>query len=110
RHATKSATFPAAKRFLLIGPPTCHPERSEGSAVLPNPSKILPQIHPGIQARHLIGVAVEHERFLTTEHADPSFTRLRPAGVIDLGIHVRVEAVLVGIRDLPGVRGLLLDE
>src|SRR6185503_6919464 len=73
-------------------------------------SKVLSEIQAGVQARDLIGIAVEHERSLTTELADAALARLGPPRVVDFGVHVRVEAVLARIRDLPRVHRLLVRE
>ena len=45
-------------------------------------------------------VAVEHERgaaLLVERQADAAFGLLAPARVIDIGIHIGVEAVLAGV-------------
>ena len=48
------------------------------------------------RARDLLGVAVEGQRRAARELADAALGRLAPARVVDRGIHVGVEAVLVG--------------
>src|SRR3972149_4903824 len=70
----------------------------------------LLQIHPGIHRSHLVGIAVERERFPPPELSDPSLGRLTPARVIDVGVHVRVEAVFPRRRLLPGDPGLVTHE
>src|SRR5262245_38192644 len=73
-------------------------------------SEVDAQIHPGIQRRDLVPVAVEHQSRLLEQLAERAPAGLTPAGMVDLGVHVGVEAVLIGCRDVPGVPGLLLDE
>src|SRR5690349_6717094 len=56
-------------------------------------SVVLLQVHPGVERRDLIAVAVEHDGRPAEELADTALARLRPARVIDGRVHVRVEAV-----------------
>src|SRR3990170_1467131 len=74
----------------------------------------LVQVHPGVEACHLIAVTVEHERLaLGAEQAvltDASFGSLTPARMVHVGIHVRIEAVFVGGRFFPRDFRLLFDE
>src|SRR5258706_14317 len=48
--------------------------------------EVLPEIHPRIQARHPIAVAVEHHRLAHEELADAPLLRLAPARMIDRGV------------------------
>src|SRR5688572_9488658 len=66
-----------------------------------NISEVPFQVHPGVQTGHLVSVAVEHQGFPAVKLADASLRGLRPAGVIDVRIHVRVEAVLVRSGKVP---------
>jgi len=43
-----------------------------------------PEIHPGVEARHLVGVAIERERG-SASVPDPPLGRLAPARVVHLG-------------------------
>src|SRR5436190_3043105 len=47
---------------------------------------VLAEVHSTVQARHLIAVAVEHQRFAHEEFADAAFRGLTPAD----GIHGRI--------------------
>src|SRR5262245_24489860 len=67
----------------------------------------LLQIHPRVEGRNLIGVAVEHERLAPAELADPPLGGLAPPGMIHRRVHVGVEAVLLGGRLVPGRLGLV---
>src|SRR5438034_3753016 len=55
----------------------------------------LPEIHAGVEVRDLVGVAVERERGAAPELADPPLGGLAPARVVDRGVDVRVETVLL---------------
>src|SRR5262245_11778606 len=68
------------------------------------------EIHPGVEARDLIGVAVEHERLAPAGLADPLLGRLAPPRVIVVGIDVRQEAVLLGRVLVPRRTRLLVGE
>src|SRR3954469_21628375 len=67
---------------------------------------VLLQIHAGVHARNLVAVAVEHQRPAFQELADAPLGRLAPPRVIDGGVDVRIEAVLLRRRFLPGVQRL----
>src|SRR5439155_663370 len=54
---------------------------------------VLPEVHASVEPRDLVGIAVERERGTAPELADPPLGRLAPAGMVDGGIDVRVEAV-----------------
>src|SRR5688500_19193013 len=69
-----------------------------------------PQIHPGVQARDLVRVTVEHQRSATAKLPDAALARLGPAWMIHLGIHVRVETILVRRSEIPRRRRLGLRE
>src|SRR2546421_527874 len=66
----------------------------EGSGGMLSSSKVLAQIHPSVEAGHLLRVAVEGQRWAAGEVANPSFGGLAPARMIDSRIHVGVEAIL----------------
>src|SRR2546428_2994412 len=68
------------------------------------------QIHPRVERRDLVRVAVEHERLAPAELADAPLGGLAPARVVDGGVHVGVEAVLLRRRLVPGRLRLLLGE
>src|SRR5438309_6114858 len=70
----------------------------------------LAQVHAGVEAGHLLGVAVERQRRAASDLADPSLRRLAPARMVDRRVHVRVEAVLAGRPEVPRGRRLGLDE
>src|SRR5262245_55255598 len=72
-------------------------------------SVVSPEVHAGVEARDLVGVAVEHERLAREELADSPLLRLTPARVIDGRIHIGVEAVLVRVVLLPRIQRLFLD-
>src|SRR2546423_777799 len=59
-------------------------------------SVVLLEVHAGVHARDLSAVTVEHQRFSLEELADAALGRLAPPWMVDVRIHVRVEAVLVG--------------
>src|SRR5216684_1550500 len=68
------------------------------------------KIHSRIKAGDLVSVTVEWQRRTTMILADASFARLAPARMIDGGVNVRIKAVLVGRRDIPGSRRLFLGQ
>src|SRR5438445_10986479 len=69
----------------------------------------LAQVHAGVEAGHLLGVAVEGQRRAAAELTDPSLRRLAPARMVDRRVHVRVEAVLAGRPAVPRGRRPGLD-
>src|SRR2546426_7415806 len=90
--------------------PTTTPGLSHGNGRARRTLEELAQVHAGVEAGHLLGVAVEGQRRPATELADPSLGRLAPAWMVDRRIHVRVEAVLVRCREVPRGRRLRLHE
>ena len=68
-------------------------------------SEEFAQIHASIETRNLVGIAVERQRrvALGEEAAFPDLALgfLGPARMIDFRIHVRVEAVFVGVLPVP---------
>src|SRR5207342_2956767 len=62
------------------------------------------------EARHLIAIAIEHQRLAAQELADAAFGRLAPARMVDRRVDVRIEAVFLRRRFLPGIERLLLRE
>src|SRR5262249_56545789 len=69
-------------------------------------SVVFLQVHAGIQAGHLVSVAVEHQcALLGGEDAcpNPSLGSLAPAGMIFGGIHVGIEAVFLRGHAVPGL-------
>src|SRR5712692_386543 len=67
----------------------------------------LLQVHPCVHRRDLIAVAVEHERLPAPHFGNTALRRLAPARMVDLRVHVRIEAVLAGGGPVPGGLGLL---
>src|ERR1700738_1465613 len=66
------------------------------------PLVILAQIHARVEAGDLIGVAVEHQGFMSFEEfGEAALASLAPAGMIDFGIHVGKEAVLLRGIEIP---------
>src|SRR5271166_5442571 len=72
--------------------------------------EILFQIHSGVQAGDLIGVAVEHQGRALEEFAEPAFFGLTPARMIHIRIHVGIETVLHGSGNVPGIQRLAVGE
>src|SRR5579871_6639718 len=62
-------------------------------------SVVVVEIHAGVEAGHLLAVAVEHQGRATAFLANALFGGLAPAGMGMVGIHVRVEPILV--RGIP---------
>src|ERR1700751_824759 len=61
-------------------------------------SVVLLEIHSAVQTRHLLAVTVEHQSWLALlpdRSANHSLCLLAPAGMIDVGIHVRIKTVFV---------------
>src|SRR6266550_2072898 len=86
---------------------TCPPSRLTMLA----PLEVLLEVQAGVHARHLIAVPVEHLGFVGPEECGkPALGPLTPAWMVDVWIHIRVEAVLVGRGCLPRVDRLLFDE
>ena len=74
---------------------------------------ILAEVHAGVEAGDLVGVAVEGLRGNGAGEGagvDAALVGLGPAGVVDAGVDVRVEAVLAGRHLVPGGLGLLVGE
>ena len=62
-------------------------------------SEIAAQVHAFIKAGNLLAIAVEHQcRYFGCKEpsADGPFASLTPAGMINLGIHVRIETIFIG--------------
>src|SRR5712675_3717450 len=75
--------------------------------------EVATQVEALVQARDLLGVAVEHQgRLARSEEAAANmpFGGLAPARVVHLGIYVRIEAIFVRRGSRPGVGGLVLGE
>ena len=76
-------------------------------------SIILLQVHSAVEACDLVAVAVEHlggDVVGEGGAVDAALAGLGPAGVVDGGIDVGVEAVLARSLIIPGGVGLLVDE
>src|SRR5439155_23491670 len=67
----------------------------------------LLQVHTRVHRRDLIAVPVEHEGLPATHLGNAPLRRLAPARMVDLRVHVRVEAVLTRGGLVPGGLGLL---
>ena len=71
------------------------------------------EIHAGVEAGNLIGVSVEHlcgDGVGQKAGVDAALAGLCPAWMVDSGIYVGVETVLVGVDLVPGGFGLLVGE
>src|SRR4051812_20244648 len=73
-------------------------------------SEVDMEIHPRVEARDLVGVAVEHQRLPTTRFTDPLLGGLAPPRVIVGRIDVAVEPVLTRCVLVPADRRLILDQ
>jgi hypothetical protein len=58
--------------MLTFSPACCH------AFVIAASLKVFLQVHAGVEVSHLVGIAIEHERFALGELADPPLTRLAP--------------------------------
>ena len=117
RQVSELAVFSRGKAgrrlALIIRDSHCRASLSLVTCSLVPASKVLAQVHPVVERCHLIGVAVEHERgaaLLIEGQADAALGLLAPAGMVDVGIHVGVEAVFVGRLIVPGGGRLLVEE
>src|SRR6266849_1291687 len=70
----------------------------------------LPQVHPRVHRSDLITIAIEHQRLAATHLWNAALGGLTPAGMVDLRVHVRIEAILAGRGLVPGGLGLLRRE
>src|SRR3990167_7629800 len=74
----------------------------------------LLEVHAGVQLPHLGLVAVEHQCLALlgkqAVFADAALGGLTPARVVHIGVHIGIEAILVGSRFVPGGTRLLLGE
>src|SRR5689334_4862353 len=72
------------------------------------------EIEAGVEACHLLAVAVEHQRRSPLHEqsalADAALGGLAPARVVDVWIDVGIKAVLARVLHVPGAGGLLLGE
>src|SRR3982750_2496459 len=68
-------------------------------------SKEFLQIHPIVESRYFVPVAVEQKCLSRFVFTDPAFARLRPSRMIDRRVHVRKEPIFVWGRKVPGRRG-----
>ncbi len=80
--------------------------RSSGEEAL----EVAAEVHAGVEGGDLIAIAIEHEGGALEEFAEAALAFLAPAGMIDIGIDVGIEAVLMGIGEIPGGVGLVFDE
>src|SRR5258707_2021529 len=65
-------------------------------------SVVFLQIHAGVKARHLVGIAIEHQRWTLAEFANPAFAGLAPAGMIFLRVHIGIKTILIRRHFVPG--------
>ena len=65
-------------------------------------SEILLEIHSSVEGRDLISIAVEHQSRPLEEFAYAAFFGLAPARMIDIGVHIGVETILVRRGFRPG--------
>src|SRR5450755_4813364 len=73
-------------------------------------SVVFAQIHARVEAGHLIAIAIEHEGLALAKLAQAAFGGLTPAGMVDGGVHVRIESILARVGEIPGGGRLLLDK
>src|SRR5437667_6816102 len=73
-------------------------------------SVVFLQVHPVVQARNFVAIAVEGQGLALEELAQAPLSRLAPARMVDGRIYVGVEAVLVGVGQAPGGWRLLFRE
>src|SRR5690606_1672573 len=94
----------ATRKIAGAMPPNTSRGRRKRSMTEPSVTRsIVPaQVHPAVQRRDLICVAIEHQGGSLEEIANAPLARLAPARMIDLGIHVGVEAVLARQDAIPG--------
>ena len=59
-------------------------------------SVIFLQVHAGVEAGDLVLITVEHEGIALEDFAEATLFGLAPARMVDVGIHVGIEAVLAG--------------
>src|SRR5882672_5508025 len=72
---------------------------------------IFLQVHAVVETRHLVAVAIEHlSRRALEKPRQANFLGLAPARVVHFGIHVGVETVFMGVCNVPGCWGLILDK
>src|SRR5215467_14203963 len=58
-------------------------------------SIVFLQVHAVIQAGDLIAITVEHQCIAPKELSEAALLGLAPARMVHMGIHIRIEAVLV---------------
>src|SRR5439155_7515462 len=86
RHRVVSPrAVPASRRKLPAS------TKGKDRCVLDRPSEVSPQVHSTVETRDLFRVAVEGKGRPTPVLTDPPLRCLTPSGVVDVGIHVRVE-------------------
>src|SRR5262245_49899541 len=114
RYASHSSSSPGTAPHTITNrfanrPSNSGPGRAAASAA-PASSEVDIEVHPRVEARHLIGVAVEQERLAPAGLADPLLGGLAPPRVRVAGVDVREEAVLVRSRVVPRRRRLRRDQ
>src|ERR671911_352479 len=65
-------------------------------------SEVFAQVHPGVKRGDLVGVPVEHQRLAFEQLTDTPLAGLTPAGMVNIGIYIGVESVLIWSGDVPG--------
>src|SRR6185369_16490808 len=73
-------------------------------------SVVLLQVHPGVERRHLVGIAVERQRWPAAKLAEAPLVGLAPARMAHRRVDIGVEAVLLGGRLFPRGLRLLADQ
>src|SRR6266481_9103039 len=72
---------------------------------------VFAQIHARVKAGDLVGVAVEHQGLVGLEEfGEAALASLAPAGMIDFGIHIGIEAVLLRGIEIPRSGRLVFDK
>src|SRR5262249_34533986 len=87
------------------------PQRRQGpSRPSAYPLVVPAKIHTRVERGDLVSITVEHLGCARQNRTDASLAGLRPAGMINVGVDVRVEPVLLRVGDVPGRFWLLVNE
>src|SRR5690606_31864003 len=88
-------------------PPACGDISRAYTAGIYAHSEVPHQVEPRVEVSDELAITVEHQGVTASELTDAPLGCLAPPRVIDFGVDVGVEAVLVWRHDVPGVGRLL---